>query len=344
VGDWIKVDQNVGKVTEIRWRHTAIETHNWETVIIPNGVLMKAQVTVLGRRTDQAVQWRRWVYFNVDFRTSPNEVIQAVVDALLAEPITGVAAEPKPNCILYEFKDSYGVYAVRYWLTDLANGDPVDSLIRTRIFSALKRANIPLSIPAQSVFVTEDSQTRKVFKSEQEISHRLATLEHVEMFRNLTDSEKRTLAEHMRTAPFTKGEAITRQGSEAHWLYIITRGSADVNIQVDGAARRSIATLHEGDFFGEMSLMTGAKRSATVIAREDAECYRLDKEAFHEILHQRPEMAEQISHVLAHRQVELEAAREGLDAEARQTRVKHAQGDILARIKDFFSLGNHKPA
>jgi CRP-like cAMP-binding protein len=146
----------------------------------------------------------------------------------------------------------------------------------------------------------------------------------------------------MRTAPFTKGEAITRQGSEAHWLYILTKGSAEVDVQVDGAPRRAIATLQEGDFFGEMSLMTGAKRSATIIAREDSECYRLDKEAFHDILHQRPELAEQISHILAHRQVGLEAAREGLDAEARQTRVKHAQGDILARIKDFFSLGNHK--
>ncbi|MGV3754951.1 MAG: cyclic nucleotide-binding domain-containing protein [Verrucomicrobiota bacterium] len=342
VGDWIKVDQNVGRVTEIRWRHTAIETRNWETVIIPNGVLMKAQVTVLGRRTDQAVQLRRWVYFNVDFRTSPTEVIQTVLDALLAEPIPGVAAEPKLNCIFYEFKDSYAVYALRYWLTDLANDDPTDSLVRTRIYFALKRANIPLSIPAQSVFVTEDSQTRKVFKSEQEINHRLATLNRVELFHNLTDPEKRALAEHMRTAPFTKGEAITRQGSDAHWLYILTKGSAEVDIQVDGAARRAIATLREGDFFGEMSLMTGAKRSATIIAREDSECYRLDKEAFHEILHQRPELAEQISHILAHRQVGLETAREGLDAEARQTRVNHAQGDILARIKDFFSLGNHK--
>ena len=342
VGDWIKVDQNVGRVTEIRWRHTAIETRNWETVIIPNGFLMKAQVTVLGRRMDQAVQLRRWIYFNVDFRTSPAEVIQTVMDALPVEPIEGVAAEPKLNCIFYEFKESYAVYAVRYWLTDLANDDPTDSAVRTRIYFALKRANIPLSIPAQSVFVTEDNETRKVFKSGQEINHRLAMLNRVELFHNLTDPEKRSLAEHMRTAPFAKGEAMTRQGSEAHWLYILTKGSAEVDVQVDGAPRRAIAILHAGDFFGEMSLMTGAKRSATIIAREDSECYRLDKEAFHEILHQRPELAEQLSHLLAHRQVELEVAREGLGAEARQTRVKHAQGDILARIKDFFSLGNHK--
>lgn len=342
VGDWIKVNQNVGKVTEIRWRHTAIETRNWETVIIPNGELMKAQVMVLGRRSEQPVQWRRWVYFNVDFRSPPPEVIETVTTALLAEPIVGVAADPVPNCIFHEFKESYGLYAVRYWLTDLAHDDSTDSLVRTRVYFALKRANIPPSIPAQSVFVTEDTQSRKSLKSEEEINHRLAALGGVELFQTLTDKEKRTLAEHMRLAPFAKGEAMTRQGSEAHWLYIITKGSAEVNVAVEGAGRRAIATLNKGDFFGEMSLMTGAKRSATIIAREDSECYRLDKEAFHEILHQRPELAEQISHLLAHRQVGLEAVREDLDAAARQARVKHAQGDILARIKEFFSLGSHR--
>src|SRR5262249_6588185 len=59
VSDWIRVGDTTGKVTEIRWRYTAIETRNWETVIIPNSVLMKGQVIVLGRRTGQPVQWRR---------------------------------------------------------------------------------------------------------------------------------------------------------------------------------------------------------------------------------------------------------------------------------------------
>ena len=56
VGDWIKVGDVSGKVVEIRWRYTAIETRNWETVIFPNSQLVKGQVTVLGRRRGQPVQ------------------------------------------------------------------------------------------------------------------------------------------------------------------------------------------------------------------------------------------------------------------------------------------------
>lgn len=350
VGDWIRLDQSVGRVTEIGWRHTAIETRNWETVIIPNSVLMKAQVVVLGRRQEQPIQLRRWIYFNVDFRVSPTDVIQKTLEIFNGEQLPGVALDPKPSCVLYEFKESYCVYALRYWLTDLANDDPTDSLVRGRIYFALKRAGIPLSIPAQSVFVTDDGQSHKKLKREQELNHRLQALKQVEIFHQLQAEELKHLAERLRPAPFAQGEIITRQGAEAHWLYLITKGSAEVNVTVDGLVRRGIAKLYAGDFFGEMSLLTGAKRSATVVALEDVECYRLDKDDFHEILHRRPELAEHISHLLAQRQVELDSAKEGLGAEADLARVKHAQHDILGRIKSFFSLsnghsdGNTKPA
>ncbi|HXG64912.1 MAG TPA: mechanosensitive ion channel family protein [Blastocatellia bacterium] len=344
VGDWIRIDQNVGRVKEIRWRHTAIETRNWDTVIIPNTMLMKGQVTVLGRRTGQPTLHRQWVYFNVDFRVAPTEVIEVVNEALQSEPIERVAVEPKPHCILYDFKDSYCHYAVRYWLTDLATDDPTDSVVRTRVFFALKRAGIPLSVPAQSVFVTEESEARKSFKQEREINQRLQTLAGVELFHSLNDEERRTLAERLQRAPFTKGEAVIKQGAEAHRLYIIIRGSAEVDISAEDGVRKTIATLGAGDFFGEMSLMTGEKRAATVIALEDMECYRLDKEAFHDILLARPEIAENISHVLARRRTEYEAARDGLDAEAKNRKMSHAQQDIFARISAFFGLGGKAAA
>ena len=87
VGDWIKIGDLSGRVTEIRWRYTAIETRNWETVIVPNSQMVKNQVLVLGRRTGQPVLWRRCVYFNVDFRYPPPDVIDAV---LFAAPVAYV--------------------------------------------------------------------------------------------------------------------------------------------------------------------------------------------------------------------------------------------------------------
>ena len=126
VGDWIRIDGQEGMVKEIRWRHTSIETRNWDTMVIPNSALMKSHVTILGRRAGQPRLHRQWVYFNVDFRYSPAEVIDIVETALRAEPIPNVAPEPQPNCVLMDFKESFGSYAVRYWLTDLAVDDPTN--------------------------------------------------------------------------------------------------------------------------------------------------------------------------------------------------------------------------
>lgn len=338
VGDWIKFDGQEGLVREIRWRHTSIETRNWDTIVIPNSALMKSQVTVLGRRAGQPRQHRQWVYFNVDFRHSPAEVIDLVEAALRAEPIPNIALEPQPNCVLMDFKESYGSYAVRYWLTDLAVDDPTNSIVRTRIYFALSRAGIPLSIPAQSLFVTAEDQSRVERKRAEEIEERVAALKGVELFQALTDEERRTLATRLRVAPFVRGEAMTRQGAEAHWLYLITRGDAEVRVSGEGNLSERIATLHQGGFFGEMGMMTGEPRSATVIALSDVECYRVDKEAFHDILQDRPEIAEDISEQLARRRVELDAVREGLNEEAKRARMNYHKGDLLHRIRNFFTL------
>jgi CRP-like cAMP-binding protein len=158
------------------------------------------------------------------------------------------------------------------------------------------------------------------------------------LFKALTDEERRSLASRLRVAPFVRGEAMTRQGAAAHWLYLITRGDAEVRVSVDGNLSERIATLHQGNFFGEMGMMTGEPRSATVIALSDVECYRVDKEAFNDILKHRPEIAEDISEHLARRRVELDAAREGLTEEAMQARLRHHQGDFLKRIRHFFGL------
>ena len=338
IGDWIRIDGQEGLVTDIRWRHTSIETRNWDTIIIPNSVLMKSQVTVLGRRSGQPRQHRQWVYFNVDFRYSPAEVIDTVESTLRAEPIPNVAGNPPPNCVLMDFKESYCSYAVRYWLTDLAVDDPTNSIVRTRIYFALQRAGIPLSIPAHSLFLTEEDESRRERKSAEEIEKRVKALRGVELFDPLTEEEQRALAGRLRVAPFVRGEAMTRQGAKAHWLYVITKGDAEVRFSADGNLSERLATLGAGDFFGEMGMMTGEPRSATVIALTDVECYRLDKEAFHEILQRRPEIAEKLSEILARRRVELEAAREDLNEEAKSMRARKHQGDLLQRIKDFFGL------
>jgi len=344
VGDWIQVGQIAGRVTEIRWRYTAVETRNWETVYLPNGTLVKNQVTVLGRRNDRPQRWRRWVHFNIDFRYPPTDVIRVVETALRNAPIERVASDPAPQCIFVDMHESYARYAVRYWLTDFAADDLTDSTIRVRLTFALKRAGIPLSMPAQAIFVTEESHERKAEKSEADLTRRREALARVDIFRDLSHGDRERLAASLHYVPFTASEAITRQGAEAHWLYLLVGGEVSVRVRSASGDEREVSRLSAGSFFGEMSLLTGARRTATVVALGDVECYRLDKAAFEQVVRDRPEIAESVADLLARRRMEITAVRENLDRTIDAHELAVAKGDLLHRIRDFFGLAGDDDA
>ncbi len=338
VGDWVKVGDVVGRVAEIRWRYTAIETRNWETVIVPNSALMRGQFTVLGRRHGQPMQWRRWVWFNVDFRFAPTQVICAVEEAVRVGNLPNVSSTPAPNCVLMDVHDSYCRYAVRYWLTDLAVDDPTDSAVRTRLYFALQRAKIPLSIPAFALFTTDDSEDRRAHKERDRHDHRIVVLRQLTLFDGLGDADLEHLAERMREAPFGPGETLTRQGALAHWLYILAEGEVSVWVRNEHGDEQEVNRIQGPGFFGETAVLTGLTRAATVIAVGDVECYRLDAEALRAILGERPQIAEHFARVMAERSAELHAVREGLDAEGKQRRAQTDATDLLGRIRSFFSL------
>ncbi|MDB4942890.1 MAG: Potassium efflux system KefA protein / Small-conductance mechanosensitive channel [Labilithrix sp.] len=349
-GDWIQLDNGKqGRVRQVRWRHTVVETRDSSTIIVPNQLLLAGNITILGKRDGRAVPQRMWVWFNVDFRFPPTRVIQVVSDALRGASIDNVAADPVPSVVCMDFtkemRESFATYAVRYWILDLAADDPTSSRVRARIYTALRRADIPLAVPAHTTFLEVQDADRVSRRGERRASERLEALRHVSLFRHLKENELETLAGGMGHLIYTAGEIITRQGATAHWLYVLTSGSAEVRASIDPdgdgpapAQVKTIATLQAPAFFGEMGLMTGEPRTADVLALTDVECFRLGKETFQEVLLARPEIANELSENMATRRLELMAVRDGLGAVDRLTLHASERDRILSGIKDFFGL------
>jgi len=250
-----------------------------------------------------------------------------------------VAADPAPSCLLTEFKEGYAAYALQYWIADPAAADATTSAVGVRIYYALSRAGIKLSIPTRAVVVLQKDEDVKESTRRHEAARRAAALRGVDILQSLTAEELSLLAERLKAAPFAQGELLTRQGAHADWLYIMVSGEAEVRLySADGATFQAVRTLHAGDFLGEMALMTGEPRSATVVALGDVVCYRLDQEDFQDVLARRPELAESISGVLAQRKLALAEARGGLDEEARRQGLKTEQRNLLSVIRRFFHL------
>jgi small-conductance mechanosensitive channel/CRP-like cAMP-binding protein len=341
-GDWIELENKTqGQVKKVRWRHTLIETRDWDTLIVPNNQLVAQTIKVLGRRAGKPVQHRMWVYFNVDHRFAPLEVIRVVDEALQSAPLNGVAAEPKAHAICYDLardgRDSFSYYAVRYWLTDLARDDPTSSAVRQRVYAALKRAQIPLALPGTAVFVSREDTEHAERKRRRALDAYRAALKGVSLFSNLSEDELTRLAESTRAAPFAPGEVITRQGEEAQALYVLTSGEVDVFVSADGSDRL-VTSISAPAFFGEMALATGAAREATVVAKGPVECLLVDKADFRELVTARPDLGREVSLILAERRVGLEAAREDLDQEAKSRRIASESNRIWLSLKAFFGL------
>jgi hypothetical protein len=330
-GDWVKLDDVSGKVVEVRWRYTAVETRNRETVVVPNSYLMKNRFTVIGSRDDEQVRWRRWVWLNIVLDTSPMQIREVLEHALRNAEIPNVAHDPAPTAVLMDFIDGAARFALRYWLTDPQYDDPTDSLVRAHCHAALQRHGMRIAIPQEERLITQD-ESHRAAQQLAENARRLAALKGVDLFAALSEAEMTSLAAHLVPAPFLSGATMTHQGDVAHWLYLVIAGQADVWLETPGKPRKLIAELRSGDIFGEMGMMTGAPRGATVTAKTDVDCYRLDKAGFVEILRARPDIATAMSKVLAKRSAE----REKQLAAGSDGHVEHE--GILERVRSFFGL------
>lgn len=336
IGDWVVMEGVSGRVIDIRWRYTKIATRNGEKVVMPNSFLMKNKFSVVGIYGSKSDAWRRWIWFNVDFEHPPHRVMDVVERVVKEAEIANVAHDPAPQVVVMEFGAGFARYALRYWLTDPQFDDPTDSEVRAHVFYALERAGMSLAIPQEVRHIVKENESHEHLLASREQQRRIEALTGVELFKELSQEELRTLAGHLIHAPFTRGDIITRQGTSADWLYILIAGDADVWLEVS-QERKLLTTLHAGAVFGEMGLMTGEPRRATVIARTDVDCYSLGKAGLNAILQARPSVAEEISRILASREGDLEKARRALDASAQAQR-KPNHETLLSKIQDFFKL------
>jgi CRP-like cAMP-binding protein len=251
--------------------------------------------------------------------------------------IPNVARTPASSCVLYGFESGNLRYQLRYFLTDLLEDDSTDSMVRVHLFATLQRAGIRIAEPQATVHAVQRDEAHAETVRKRELTRRLQMLNGVNLFAGVSESEKGDIAENLQYAPFARGDIITKQGNPAHWLYIVAFGEAEVLIESPGSAPRVIGTVRAGEFFGEMALLSGDARSATVIAKTDVECYRLDRASFQGLLSSRPEIAEEVQRVAGTRRPGMEQARQAF-ALAREDTQTERDKRLLGKIRRLFGL------
>jgi small-conductance mechanosensitive channel/CRP-like cAMP-binding protein len=328
-GDWIKVAEGSGIVRTVRLRHTLIETADSDHIVIPNQQLTRNPVTLI------SLQRRRLVPFMLRYGLPPTDVINIVESAMRAAPLLDCAVHPSPQVIVSTFHASHVEYGVFVWLLRPGRETAAISGVLTRVYYSLLRAGERMEAVAQTVELRNAGPDQN---HESLLAQNVEMLRQVEMLRPCEPAELQELAGKLRQASFGPGEVVIRQNDAGDSLYFLAHGTVHVVVSHGPHLTEKVATLEAGDFFGEMSLMTGEPRSATVTAASAADCRILDKAAMESLLHRRPTLVEEISRVLTVRQQGLADAHHKLESEEQQRLRNEQEAGLIARIQKFFGL------
>lgn len=320
VGDWVHVAGLDASVSEITWRATKLRTKTGNFVIVPNSVLSKDTIV---NYSEPTLETLIEVEVGASYDVPPNEVKATILAAIKNEPL--IIRSREAEVLLVDFAASAITYRVRAWTNDFLADERLRDRIRSAIYYAFRRSGIIIPYPIQ-VEISGESGSAPV-----DPGLAARALEQVTIFSALSVDERAQMASTARRSLFATGEVIVKQGDGGSSMFVVIRGEAVVTIE---PSNREVARIGPGGFFGEMSLLTGDARNATVRTTVDSELLEIAVESFRRFVLANPAVVEQIGQAVAKRQAELQHHRE---AGATSTIVEEPE-TFLTRIRRFLTL------
>lgn len=331
VDDWIQFDSektHIGRVIEINWRATKVITLDDVEVIVPNATLAKAPITNFTKPTRVS---RRSLYLSVPADVPPHVVHATILEALAGS--FGVVRDPAPSVVTNAFVDGNVEYWVRLFTDAFHKRDVVDGSARDRIWYALRRIGVsPASAPNRAVHVQEVSSAAAA-REEQALRDRERALRNVDFLAVLPEEQQRRLAAASVVRLYADGEAVVKQGEKSAEMFVVEAGEVVVTL-----GDSELAHLGPGKFFGEMALMTGEPRNATVRARGACRLLVIDAPSMRGVLESAPELAVHVSRVISERQAALEEETAAASQRHAPASAEERSSQLLGRIRKFFSL------
>lgn len=322
IGHWITVGGLEGRVAEVTWRATKLRTKTGNFVIVPNSEVGKAPIT---NYSEPAAPMRLFVDVGVAYDAAPNHVKAVIKDAIANCPL--ILEAPAPDAMIHDFADSAITYRIRFWIADFELDEEAADQVRSSIYYAFRRHNIEIPYPIQ----VEISKELPVDNPGARSADREELLASVGLFAPLSAAERATIAGGMTFSEYGDGETIVREGEPGQSMFVVKSGRVKVLLE---ESRREVATLGRGDYFGEMSMLTGSARTASVVAHGDARVLEIDAEVFRQLAEVNPLAVEQVGVAAASRRAELNDVR----ASTRTAAAVEAPNNFLTRMRKFLRI------
>lgn len=302
VGDWVKIGTlDEGQVVDVTWRTTRLRLRNQVIISIPNSKASESPI-INYSIPDGIVEM--WFTIHIDPKIPPKRVVKVLLDALLSAE--GVLRNPAPYARFNEFTDWSADYLFGYCFKDYGKKNAIRRAVWSSIWTHLHRAGISPAFQKQEILLN-----REHFKELPDVRSPLSLLEEIEIFEPFTIEEKIYLSQKLKPHSLNKGDVIVRAGDSTNFsMYIIVEGLVSVQAPLENGEKIEVARLGAGNFFGEMSLLTGAIRTADVVADSQTYIYEITKEDIQPLLDAHPEIALSVKTVVTERKENLQTKKQ----------------------------------
>ena len=328
LGDWLKVGDTYAEVREINWRSTRLCTNDDIYLDIPNNEMVGHQIVNLHYPTELHAMRIR---VGVEYKNPPNLVKEALGRA--AQSAKNVVPDPPVKVFLVDFADHAVIYEIKYYMGNHSRINETNDAVRTNVWYELKRRGITIPFPIRTLQV----QRKAPLPVQEEKAEALSILRAEPLFESLSEEQLNHVVQEARLKLFGRGEPVIEEGAEGDSMFVMLRGAANVFVSKNGSRIR-VATLGAGHCFGEMSLLTGEPRSATV--RADGDCYVMEigKPVMAELLRDAPSYLEKLSELLGQRKMETEGILKEVPTGEHDLKQRQYTATFLNRLRTFFEL------
>ena len=327
VGDWLNIQDRFAEVMEINWRSTRLRTNDGIYLDIPNYTIARGTIVNLHYPTQiHAMRIR----VGVDYEVPPNRVKDALYRA--AASAEGVVPNPPTKVFVVDFADSAVIYEIKFSMGDHRAYNEVCDAIRTNIWYEFKRQHITIPFPIRTLHIQRgqkrdgDGQAvRAILRSEP-------------LFECMNDAQLENILQHGQIHHYGRGERLIREGDQGDSMFVMLRGTAAVSVTKNGTGIR-VGMMRQGDYFGEMSMLTGEPRSATIRADGDCEVLEISKEVMAEVLRDSPQCLARLSEVLAKRKLEGDnIVKDAIVPDDQGKKEREYRASFLHRLRTVFDL------
>ena len=326
VGDMVRSGDIFGTVEEMSWRAFKLRTMEGNVLLIPNSIASRERLEVFPRPGRPIA---RMLHVELEYDQAPARGREALEAA--ARDVPGVAAYPEPIAYLKDFKE-WGIrYELRYWLEDYARFLDLDSQIHERVWYRLDREAIKIAYPV----IRQYRYDAGVLPKPNRRSDIEAAIDNVDLFSLLSDEARSRVADGAKERRFAAGEMVVREGDRGSSMFVVEAGRLGVSAHGTVGQSQRLAVLEAGTAFGEISLLTGDARTATVRALTEATLLEIDKATLAPILRENPSIVGMLELTMQERR---KKASDALEAARGETDRTEDRTPLRQRIARFFGV------